>query len=178
MNAGRILYRTRQFWQALGAALTPEDRALVRAVLTPAQMQLFDRLQPSEKAHSLRVVRSLLDQGEEHPDLLVAALLHDVGKSRFPLSLWQRVLIVLVNAVFPGFARRLGSGTGGEWRRPFIIAEKHAQWGAEMASAAGASPLAVALIRRHQEEIGEPKGQGLSLEGHLLLKLQSVDDNS
>jgi hypothetical protein len=63
-------------------------------------------------------------------------------------------------------------------RHPFIVSENHAQWGAEMASAAGASPLAVALIRRHQEEIGELNDQGLSLEGRLLLKLQSVDDNS
>lgn len=178
MSADRILYRTRQFWQALGATLTSEDLDLVRAVLTPPQLALFERLQPNEQAHSLRVLRSLLDQGEDHPDLLVAALLHDVGKSRFPLNIWQRVLIVLVNAVFPHFAPRLGSASGGAWRRPFILAEKHAQWGAEMAYAAGASPLAVALIKRHQEELSADPERHLSLETRLLLKLQSVDDNS
>ena len=115
MNANRILYRTRQFWQALGASLTlgaslaPEDRDLVQALLTPGQIALFEGMQESEQAHALRVLHALLEQGEEHPDLSVAALLHDVGKSRFPLKLWERILIVLGQAFFPERAKRWGA---------------------------------------------------------------------
>ncbi len=180
MTANRIFYRTRQFWQALGAKLGSEDLDLVRAVLTPTQLALFERLQPGEKAHSLQVLRALLEQGEDHPDLFVAALLHDVGKSRFPLNLWQRVLIVVVKAFFPDRAERWGSEPASalSWRRPFIVAEKHPLWGAEMAAEAGVSSLAVALIRRHQDELETTSIQSRSLEERLLRKLQSVDDNS
>jgi hypothetical protein len=54
-------------------------------------------------------------------------------------------------------------------------------WGAEMAEQAGASKLAAALIRRHQEKVGTTPGtsaQGGSLEERLLVKLQFVDNES
>jgi hypothetical protein len=211
MNASRIFYRTRQFWQALGANLSPEDLDLVREVLAPSQRRLFEQLQMSEKVHSMKVLRALLDQGENHPDLLVAALLHDVGKSRFPLNMWDRILIVLGRAFFPQRAKRWGSEPVSalkslhssdrrglltetsrnpdrrglltetllrNWRRPFIIAERHPAWGAEMAAQAGASPLAVAIIRRHQDELGPGPGSNSGMQGQLLRKLQAVDDNS
>ena len=211
MNASRIFYRTRQFWQALGANLSPEDLDLVREVLAPSQRRLFEQLQMSEKVHSMKVLRALLDQGENHPDLLVAALLHDVGKSRFPLNMWDRILIVLGKAFFPQSAKRWGSEPASAlesihsadrrgllaeashnpdhrglptetfsniWLRPFIIAERHPAWGAEMAAQVGASPLAVALIRRHQDKLDPDLGGNSGMEGYLLRKLQAVDDNS
>lgn len=210
MNTSRILYRTRQFWQTLGATLAPEDLDLVGEVLTPDQRMLFERLQMSEKVHSLKVLRALLDQGEYQPDLLVAALLHDVGKSRFPLNMLDRILIVLGKTFFPGRAKRWGSGTASAleslysfdrpglltetlhtpdhqglltktflkiWCRPFIVAEKHPAWGAEMAVQAGASPLAVDLIRRHQEQLYPGSGSNPGIE-YLLRKLKAVDDNN
>jgi hypothetical protein len=198
MNASRIFYRTRQFWQALGASLSPEDLDLVHEVLAPSQRRLFEQLQMSERVHSIKVLRALLDRGEDHPDLLLAALLHDVGKSRFPLNLLDRILIVLGKAFFPQRAKRWGSEPVSDlkslrsydrpgllvetflkiWRRPFIIAERHPAWGAEMAARSGASPLAVALIRRHQDELDPGPGSNPGIEQHLLRKLQAVDDNS
>lgn len=198
MNASRIFYRTRQFWQALGANLSPEDLDLVREVLAPSQRRLFEKLQVSEKAHSMKVLRALLDQGENHPDLSVAALLHDVGKSRFPLNMWDRILIVVGKAFFPQRTKRWGSEPPSTlkslhpsdrrglltktffriWRRPFIIAERHPAWGAEMAAQAGASPLAVALIRQHQDKLDPDLESNSGTEGYLLHKLQAVDDNS
>lgn len=184
MNTERILYRTRQFWQSLGPAITPEELKQARALLAPSQKVLFDRMQRSEQAHSVRVLRSLLDQGEEDPDLLVAALLHDVGKSRFPLRLWERILTVLGKVFTPRYAQRWGAMRTGEegvprgWRRAFVVAVRHPDWGAELAGGAGASPLTVKLIRRHQEKLSVSGGRNLSLEERLLLKLQSVDDES
>jgi hypothetical protein len=184
MNAARFLYRTRQFWQALGTTTTPEDLEQARAALSSSLFALFQRLQPSEQLHSLLVWQALRERGESNPDLWVAALLHDVGKSRFPLRLWERVAIVLAKSFCPGCSQRWGeTSQGGEervakgWRRAFIVCTGHPTWGAEMAAAAGASPLAVALIRRHQEEL-PPAGRANSLEDRLLRKLQAVDDES
>jgi hypothetical protein len=184
MNADRILYRTRQFWQALGSVPSCEDIALVSTLLAPPQQMIFQRMLRSEQAHSLRVLYGLLDQREEQKDLLVAALLHDVGKSRFPLHLWERVVIVLIRVVCPGCGKRWGERViEGDvaphgWRRAFIIAEEHPAWGAEMAAEAGCSRLTVNLIRRHQEMIPDSSSADLTIEDHLLLKLQAIDDES
>lgn len=185
-------YRARQFWAALRATPDPANLQMAQTYLTARQMKLFESMQPSEQAHSLQVFKQLYDQAvqdpaqmeKDYPDLLVAALLHDVGKSCQPLHLWERVLIVLGRAFFPRQARQWGqprvaveAGTRGkqpwlEWRRPFIIAEQHPRWGAELAADAGASPLAISLILHHQQEITAPP---TTLEERFLLKLQSVD---
>lgn len=82
---GKVLhaavYRLGQFWRLLTIrALPPEMWAEVTAVLTPPQQQLFRRLNGADQWHSVQVLRMLRDAGHTHPDLQVAALLHDVGK--------------------------------------------------------------------------------------------------
>ncbi len=179
MSAARMAYRTRQLWRTLTAAPDAGDIERARHVLTDAQWDLFSRLQPSEQAHSLQIFTRLEAQGETNRDLLGAALLHDIGKSRFPLKVWERVAIVLGKAFFPGQARKWGVVSGGEQemnalRRPFIIAEMHPAWGAELVEQAGAGVLFVNLVRRHQEKILEI----CTLEDRLLAKLQAADDES
>lgn len=179
MRARRVLYRIRQFWQAAAAAPAAADLTLAAKVLSAAQMGLFRLLQPAEQAHSLEVLRRLQQAGETHPDLLVAALLHDLGKSKHPLAPWERALIVLALAVLPEKVRQWGAGEARGWRKLFAVAVQHAAWGAEMAQAVGTSPLAVSLIRRHQEYFPGATGvAGTTLEDELLKKLQYFDDES
>ena len=190
MRLSRALYRLRQFRNAVIAVPGPEGLALAAAVLSPAQMALFRHLQPGEQAHSIQVLNKLDARNTPeagNPDLRAAALLHDVGKCCYRLRLWERVWIVLGQALFQGRVQRWGkvpgfspnnlSGTlqASWWRRPFIVALQHPEWGAELASQAGASPLAVSLIRRHQDRL--PR-QGLTLEDRLLKELQVVDGSS
>lgn len=169
-----LLYRTRQFWFALTAIPAEDDLLQAGQVLSPALMTLFRRMQPSEQAHSLAIFRQLREEGETDRDLWVAALLHDVGKSCHPLRLWERVLIVAGKALLPERARRWGRGEPSGWKRAFAVASQHPEWGAQMAAAAGASPRAVELIRRHQETIALNAGAGEWV--HLLYRLQSVDN--
>jgi hypothetical protein len=182
MTADRVSYRFWQLWRALGARPLPQDIQQVQSTLSPALQGIFFRMQPGEQAHSIAVFHKLLDKGETHPDLLAAALLHDCGKSRFPLQIWERVWIVLSKAFIPQQARMWAAAGLDEkalrgWRRPFVVVEWHPIWGAEMASQAGATPLVIALIRRHQETL--PAGtQNPSQEDQFLIKLQSVDDKS
>jgi len=184
MSTDRILYRTRQFWHALGSAPSPDGIALACTLLTPPNQLIFNRMLRSEQAHSLRVLHALLDQREENKDLLIAALLHDVGKSRFPLHLWERVVIVLAKMICPGCVKRWGERVTGDeraprgWRRAFIITEEHPAWGAEMAAESGCSQLTINLIRRHQDMIPVSKVEDLFIEDRLLLKLQAADDES
>jgi hypothetical protein len=175
----RLAYRVRQFWYALFARPTPEDLALARSALSAPQMRLFEQLQPSEQVHSLSIYRQLLLHGETQPDLLVAALLHDVGKSSYPLHPWERALIVLARAIVPERVKDWGRGQPLGWQRAFVVAQQHPAWGAEMAAQAGASPLAVNIIRQHQDFPLAPGGpQPTNLTEDLLFRLKILDEDN
>ena len=181
----RIFYRISQLWNTLTVKPKAEDLQQISEVLTPRQMALFWRMQPSEQAHSLQVYQQLCSQrqnaaGGPPIDLLVAALLHDVGKIRYPLRVWERIWIVAVQGLFPERAEWLGQvGNLDEktpwWQRPLVLAAQHARWGGELAEEAGTSPLAVRLIRRHQNFL---TSKVVTLEDSLLSKLQAVDGKS
>ena len=175
MILDQVFYRARQFRQAMSSSPDQKELEKVGEVLTPAQTQLFMKLQPSEQAHALRVFDRLTEQGVTHPDLLAAALLHDVGKARYPLKPWERAAAELAKKFFPGRVGKWGQGEPRGLKAGVVVAEQHAQWGAEMAETAGASDLAVRLIACHQDQaptqLSEP-------EMVLLSALQSVDEVS
>ncbi|MFM8320538.1 MAG: HD domain-containing protein [Chloroflexota bacterium] len=172
----RAIYRVRQFLAALRAAPGAADLEQLREALSPPLLDLFCSMQAGEQAHSLQVYRRLRADGAANPHLLAAALLHDVGKTRSPLRLWQRAAVVLAQALIPARARRWGQGHPHGWKRPFVTAAQHPAWGAEQAAAAGAAPLVVALIRRHQDP--PPASGPATEEDRLLLWLQRYDDES
>jgi hypothetical protein len=108
-------------------------------------------MNPADQAHSLGVFESLMAAGLKDPDLLAAALLHDVGKSLARPRLWERVLIVLADRFFPEAKRRWGIGKASGWRRPFVIARQHPQWGSAIVEQAGGSSDLVKLIKHHHQ---------------------------
>ncbi len=173
----RLLYRVRQFGRYLKAHLSLEERQAAEARLGPRLAELFGRMTRAEQAHSVRVAQALAAEGQTEPDLLLAALLHDVGKTRAPLSLWERALVVVCGNFAPGLAERLGRAEDGRGpkriiQRPFVIARQHPLWGAEMAECAGAPPRSVALIRRHQAVLPAPPR---TEQDRLLAALQRAD---
>lgn len=169
------LYRLWQGLQALGAGLQPVDDASAQEQLSPALFALYRQMRRSERQHSLRVLRDLRAAGHAHPDLLAAALLHDVGKTRVRFSLPEKVLVVLVKALAPRLYQRWGSSTSGGWQQPFAVSVQHPAWGAEMSARAGASPLTVELIRRHADPCPvEPHAP----VDHLLIALQAADEQN
>jgi putative nucleotidyltransferase with HDIG domain len=146
-----LRYRLRQLWSILTAGpLSDAARREVDAALSPAERLLFDDFSTADQWHSYRVLCDLRRAGYNDADLWAAALLHDVGKTRFPLSAWDRTLIVVGAALFPNRVGRWGQGAAESRRRPFVVRAQHPEWGAEMAVAAGSRPIVVELIRRHQ----------------------------
>ncbi|HTX92200.1 MAG TPA: HD domain-containing protein [Anaerolineales bacterium] len=173
--SSRLAYRARQFWNAL---LSPGKRVTSEALLPylpPIQLILFRRMQPSEQLHAFQVLKRLEADGQTDPDLLAAALLHDVGKILSPLSLFDRMAVVVGKRLFPAAARRWGDAAPRGPHRPFVVAARHAEWGAGLARQAGASRRTVELVRRHQDPpLPEPR----SRTDRLLAALQAADDES
>jgi hypothetical protein len=170
-------YRIQQFWQIVTARpLTPDGQTAVNHTLTaPGQRELFQKLSLSDQWHSLRVMQTLQAAGHNDRRLLMAALLHDVGKTKLSLTLWDRTLIVLFSFLWPGKVAEWGEGDGRDWRRPFVVKARHPEWSAEMAAAAGCSPLSVSLMRRHQDKLPET---AVTPEDQLLRQLQWADDQN
>jgi hypothetical protein len=167
-------HRIQQGVRALLAFSLPVDEALARAYLTPELMALFQGMLRSERLHSLNVLRAVLAQGDTPRDLAAAALLHDAGKSRYPLRVWQKTLTVLVRAFIPPLYRRWQAGSPAHiLQRPFVVAACHPAWSAEMVAAAGASERTIWLIAHHQADAALWQHHPCA---PLLRRLQQADD--
>lgn len=146
------LYRIRQGLDSLlGAPMRPEDRALAATHLSAAEWELFARMEPADQRHSVRVLRTLIDSGVADEELLAAALLHDVGKSRCRISVLHRTVTVLLEALFgelPPFALQKRSG----WWMPFYVLANHPRLGACMLTQAGSRERVWRLVELHQQD--------------------------
>ena len=146
-----ISYRAGQFLHLLTAKRKREHRKFVYEILDPSMAALFFRMSDPDQSHSVRVFQTLVDQGEEDDDLLKAALLHDVGKSLHPLRAWERSLVVVMNRMLPNQVLKWGQSEPYGWRKPFVVALQHPEWGAALVQQEGGSETLVTLIRYHQE---------------------------
>ena len=176
----RAHYRSSQFFKAVGARVTEEDRALVELVLvTPAQRALFDRMSVADQHHAVDMLRSLRAEGYDHPALMQAALLHDVAKSEAGITVFHRVAVVLLQAFRPAWltwlVRDPERTPDNFWRRPFVRYVQHPTIGACWAEEAECLPMAVSLIRRHHAPVSPSSD---AVEDQLLRLLQAADDKN
>lgn len=128
------------------ARVTPPEAAFARRVLPAAAADLFEGMPVADRRHGLDVGARLVAAGHDDPDLLAAALLHDVAKGH-RMRLWHRVAGVLLEASAPGMLRRLAAPDPRSWRHPFHLYLHHSELSAEMAVAAGCSPRSARFIR-------------------------------
>lgn len=148
----QVRYRIGQYFRALGDK--PDEKGLSRAreVLSPQLFDLFSQMLPFEQAHAVRVLNEIEARGHDDSALLQAALLHDVGKARYPLRPWERAFAVILRKITPALAEKWGQGEPIGLRAGLAVKAQHAAWGSEMAAEAGADEGVLWLIHHHQDE--------------------------
>ena len=112
----RLSYRARQFRRTLAPGVTANDLQEARSALGGDLYALFAAMQPADQRHCLDVYRRLRTEGEDDPDVLAAALIHDAGKggeSARHIRTWHRVAYVILDTLPPGVLDRLARGDGG-----------------------------------------------------------------
>jgi hypothetical protein len=164
--------RLKQGVRALAAFARPVPIERAAALLTPRELDVFRRMARSEQLHSLAVLDSA--RADDSPVLAQAALLHDAGKSLYPLALWQRSLPVLVGAISPSWVTRLSRRDPRTWwSRGFVVYARHPEWSAQLAASAGAPDEVIWLVRHHADDAAQWQAHPLY---PLLLRLQAADD--
>lgn len=166
----KIVYRLRQFLRGLNVRITEDEQALIKEVLSPKALELFNRMPADAQRHSLNVFYTLQAgtfqkiQFEVDPDLAVAALLHDVGKVAteevgIKLSLWLRgplvLLDIFVSEWMANFAEESPAPKSWlqRWKYIVYVHFEHPHIGAVWADQAECSPLACWLVEHHQADI-------------------------
>lgn len=148
-----MFYRVHQFLQAIYPHLDTSEISWALDNLPTEASSLFLRQSKSEQRHALDVAQSLMSEKNaltvsNFQNLLVAALLHDCGKSMVSINLWHRVFIVLMQKMPHSLWSRL-ERSGSIFAAPLKTASQHAFWGANLAKRAGLDPEICLLIHDH-----------------------------
>lgn len=169
--------RFRQGVRALLAFSYTVDYPLAEQYLSAKQMALFRQMGRSEQLHSLNVLRSVLAQSTQTPhDLAVAALLHDVGKSRYKLAVWQKTISVLVKKFLPSLNSRLATDDRlAFWNAPFVVRQWHPKWSAELLSQVNSTAGVIWLAEHHADTVEQWREHPYY---PLLVRLQQADDEN
>lgn len=140
----RLSYRARQFRRTLAPGITANDLHEAESALGGDLYALFAAMQPADQRHCLDVYRRLRSEGEDDPDLLAAALIHDAGKggeSAGRIRTWHRVAYVILGTLPPGVLDRIARGDGGLARL-----HHHGEATLRLVRSAGASERIAALL--------------------------------
>jgi hypothetical protein len=144
--------KARQFRAHLRASVAPAERAALADWTTASERALFDWMHVADRRHGLDVVAALRAEGVTDDEVLVAGLLHDVGKG--DTGVLPRVAYSLGERYGPWVWRTAAAVPGG--RVALDRLRTHAETSATMAAAAGCSPRTVELIR-HQDAPTDPE---------------------
>jgi putative nucleotidyltransferase with HDIG domain len=126
------------------------DDAWALSRLSPAEARLYRAMDPRDRHHAVAVARAILaERPDASPELLRAALLHDVGKSAAGYNPLERILVHLYTPKVPLTPRR--RGLMGAWQRHC----HHHLLGAEMILAAGGDARVAEIVARHHHPQGD-----------------------
>lgn len=148
-----MIYRAFQFAHAIFPQLNPMDIQWALKHLSPKASKLFLQQSLPDQRHAIDVTQSIIKANhpifiEDFKNLIIAALLHDCGKSLISIHLWHRVFIVLIKKTPQSLRSHLERGHS-MFSLPLKIDTRHALWGSYLAEQAGLNLEICQLIREH-----------------------------
>ena len=152
--------RIRQFIRALGARITPADRAFIGEYLTSAEQEVFFGMSVQDQFHCRRVAHDIVILANGRNDverrfMIRCALLHDVGRRWGDVSTWDKIAAVILHYFLPEQTRawtRDGRGTRLEnLRHALHVSACHPQRGVALLRSIGVEPELLAVIGAHHK---------------------------
>lgn len=127
-----------------------EDRAWVDELLTASEAALWSRMSAADRRHAVAVARRVERAlgHEASREVLVAALLHDVGKTVARLGTYGRVVATVSAAAAGRDTAYLWSEGRGFTRRVGLYL-RHDELGGDLLAMAGSAAVVVAWAREH-----------------------------
>ncbi len=161
MSIKAIWHRYRQFRQAVKSRLTLSDIEFVRLYLPQIEQVMFYRMALQDQRHSLLLAQTFLGRQHTHDYTWVdkttfirAALLHDVGKSFLPISVWSRSLYVLLQNWKDGalLEKKAHAHTRSKFWQKMTVLVNHGELGAQMLQSIGTLPDIIEVARYHHSK--------------------------
>ena len=157
-----MMKRIRQFFHAVFANVSAEDRAFLEEKLNRGQQALFFGMSVPDQCHALRTAHTAISLAENEegkvdlPFLTRCALLHDVGRRDGEFGIFWKCFAVLFAALFSSLAREYGDGGHGDGtlHRKMRVYYHHAEIGADMLLREGFAAEAE-IVRRHHKAPAE-----------------------
>lgn len=147
-----MVRRIRQFYKALFARLNKSDYTFLSDYLTKTELEVFMTLPVFDRKHSVDIARHLHHQGAQL-ELVRAGLLHDIGKARCPeLTIVKRSICVLLEALFPKYARNKATSKKGKLGRALYVHQNHPEIGAEVLEILGCTDERIIWLVRHHAD--------------------------
>ena len=167
MTIKRILYRFKQYRQAVKSNLTFSDVEFVRQYLTKPEQVLFYRMRVFDQKHALLMAQKFLSKQEgyswvDKPKFMRAALMHDIGKAYVGIPLYIRGLFVVLSNINDGalLARYAKQDAKFEvWKYLYVMLH-HGEIGAKMLEEIEDDKEIVQVARFHHQK-PEPKESAL-----------------
>lgn len=161
-----MLYRIKQFIKGMTAKITEEDKAFYKKYLTLKETVLFERLKRYDQKHSLAVAYILKEKTDINEEMIRLGLLHDIGKQVYPLNLFKKGSMVILDKVTKGRIKRYQN------IRMVESYYEHPQWGYELLKEEGGYEEAfLQIIKSHHM-----KGSfNINIDKRLFM-LQEADD--
>lgn len=146
--------------RACKARLSDDDYLFIQRYLNESEQALFFQMAHYDQSHCVEVAKDAVAIGrargvgpKQLSVLARAALLHDIGKVKGDIGLWDRSLICVLQAMAPAVYERMaekGKVLGGDgFAYACYVQKYHAARGAHMLQCFGGQQEVAYLIRLH-----------------------------
>ena len=108
-------HRIKQFYLCITDKMGSKDKAFVGKYLNDYEEKLFNKLSVKEQKHCVRVaydVEEICKNNKENLDkskLIKAALLHDIGKITFKLTIIDKSILVILDNLSKGRIKKFSN---------------------------------------------------------------------